>query len=244
MKSASKKSLRSHVPFLALAVVGLAAFPASAEQLTIVNAGFEDPVLGSGYTDGPIPGWTEFDSGRFGVVVATSEALGTAPEGQNVAWSFGRDLSQVLGSVLTAGAEYTLRVDIGKNYDASNSMGYDIQFLAGGVVLAEDNNSLSIVPAYPTNPPGGGFVTSTLHYAASASDPLLGQSLEIRLIALGTGGSTVDGAEVDFDNVRLQTNANAVPEPGGLVLALTGLACFGGVWQARRRRYAAAFCRS
>jgi hypothetical protein len=66
-----------------------------------------------------------------------------------------------------------------------------VELLAGGEVLAADDNTLCIAE--------GTFGTSTVTYNSTAHDPLSGEALEIRLINLLEG----PGFEVSFDNVRL-----------------------------------------
>jgi hypothetical protein len=81
-----------------------------------------------------------------------------------------------------------------------------LNFLAGGSLLAEDNN---------TRIPGqGGFVTSTVSFTALNADPRLGMPLEIRLSLV-----TPSVRQTNFDNVRLEGPLAApVPEPSNFVL--------------------------
>ncbi len=167
---------------------------------------------------------------------------GGAPDGDNVALIFLEDsydqgpvgLTQVLTDTLQANTHYSLEVEVGNIasgtglppfdtfgfYDLDGFPGYQVQLLAGGVVLAEDNNSLfgSIAE--------GTFESTTVEFTTGSTHAQLGQALEIRLINRNETDTAEDpGIEVDFDNVRL--NATAVPEPGTfasvvvLVLGLT-----------------------
>ena len=150
---------------------------------------------------------------------------GNAPEGENVGYTepgvgVPGGFGQVLTEALTAGMTYTLTVEVGNTLGYAWG-GYSVQLLAGGsqppagdgsgyagevtggILLAEDNNTLVI--AEDT------FETSTVTYTAGPDDPLLGEPLQIRLLALG-------GEEVDFDAVSL----DAIPEPSTVVLLCMG----------------------
>jgi hypothetical protein len=137
------------------------------------------------------------DGGTFNLTI--TQYPGQAPEGQNVADSsfflagfLPPTISQVLSDVLTANTLYTLQVEVGNRLDTPFP-GYVVQLLAGGVLLAEDNNSLS--------PADGTFATSTVTFTALPGDPNLGQPLEIRLRSFGR--------QTNFDDVRLTAVASA-----------------------------------
>ncbi len=111
------------------------------------------------------------------------------------------------GATLTADTTYTLTVEVG-NAIGYVWGGYSVQLLAGGTphtpgtgadytgsvtggtLLAEDNNSLTIAT--------GTFETSivTYTYDPDLHSHLLGEPLQIRLLALGGEGA-------DFDDVTL-----------------------------------------
>jgi hypothetical protein len=185
--------------------------------LYITNPGFEDFVLSDGFftippngrslpfgifDNNPIPGWTitvvpgrgsfEVEAGTFNP--NSTRYPGQAPEGQNIAYSNGPTISQVLGAVLTASATYSLQVDVGRRLDEA-SPGYVVSLLADGTVLAQDVNTLSSAP--------GTFVTSTVTFNVPLDHPALEKPLEIRLEPFSFAEA---GAQVNFDNVRLYQN--------------------------------------
>jgi len=237
------------VALLAVFLVAVAACPSYAELLPIDNPGFEIPVLADDDYDYSMDneGWGYFDNGgnQGSWNVTTADYPGQAPQGQNVGWTNPGDavpggFAQVLtdaNATLKEGMRYTLSVEVG-NSVTYPSGGYKVQLLAGGTphtpgtggdytgpvtggtLLAEDNNSLTI--------PAGTFKTSVVTYTYDpAQSSLLGQRLQIRLLALPGGGD----AETEFDNVRL----DAVPEPGTLVLMSMGAVAL-LAYASRRRR--------
>ena len=133
-----------------------------------------------------------------------------ASDGINAGYAFILDevgsgvvgLSQTLDEQLTANTRYTLQVDVGNPAsnpfvaDLSGFPGYQVQLLAGGEVLAQDNNSLTIAE--------GEFETSTVTFTAPQIDSSLGEQLEIRLVNISEpSGLESNDKLVDFDNVRL-----------------------------------------
>ena len=109
--------------------------------------------------------------------------------------------------------------------DLSGFPGYRVELLAGGQVVAADNNSLTIGE--------GRFATSTVELVVGNSHTQAGQTLAIRLLNLNATGNLVERArEVDFDAVSLI--ASAVPEPGSYAMFLAGLGLFIAVGARRR----------
>lgn len=168
--------------------------------VAIQNSGFEDPVIPEvGNFVVGVPDWSAFDGGASGVWNANpSDFPALAPEGTNIAYVYSsvaeqeNGISQTLSAQLQEDATYTLTVEVGDPLFFEDFPGYRIQLLAGGSVLAEDDNTLTITP--------GEFATSTAVYAYDAADAaLLGQPLEIRLL---TKGLAID-VEVNFDDVQL-----------------------------------------
>ena len=151
-------------------------------------------------------------------------------------------LSQTLtGNVLQLNTRYQLQAAVGNIAsgsglgasavfgfaDLSGFPGYSVQLLAGGVVVAEDNNTLTIGE--------GRFATSTVELLVGNSHARAGQTLGIRLLNLNATGNLVERArEVDFDAVSLF--ASAVPEPGSYAMFLAGLGLIITVGARRRLR--------
>src|SRR4030067_2113933 len=212
---------------LVISLMGVSMDRALAASLYIENPGFEalDPLScrpSRMWSCGDIPGWLMAgDEGTF-YAYKDADSNGVydeyySPPSERVAYSNGGVISQTLTDLLAPDHLYTLTVDVGnryQNYIAGRPFPeYSIELLAGGVVLSPDTLTL------PT-PDYGYFETATLTYFASSDDPLLGQSLGIRLIS--------NGIQVNWDNVRLGNTA--VPEPATFLLlgsGLLGLAGFG-----------------
>lgn len=197
-----------------LATIAMATVASTASaQFTIINANFENPVYGpGGFGSSGTTGWEHYaGSGAWGSFHPTMGTWGyTAPEGNQVLYTNARTVQQTIAEVVEEGLTYTLEVEV-VNRPTFGSMNYIVELVFGDTVVAFDHASLV--------PPVGGSLTSTLTYTALAGDPLIGESITIRL-----GGP---GSQCNFDNVRL----NGVPTPASL--ALIGL---GGLVAARRRR--------
>lgn len=189
-------------------------------------------------------------TGSNGIFLGTLHPNGTdffnttAPEGDEVAILFGFSgtasagageygIEQTLGDSLQANTLYELSVEVGnigsgtgvnnQVFDLSGFPGYRVDLLAGGVVIASDNNSLTI--------PELEFSTSTVSFSTDAGHALLGQSLGIRLVNLNTQQALED-IEVDFDDVQLE--ATSVPEPSAIILFGAGI--LGLIVHSRRRK--------
>jgi len=189
---------------------------AQAGLIPIGNAGFEQPAFGENEwayaTVAPIPSWTV---SAPGVTAVWNPADGVyydmIPEGQQVLGMDGAStVAQILLDTLAQDMIYTLRVEVGNRQLAGEAYsGYRIQFMAGGALIAEDNNSLF--------PPDREWRTSELQFITNSNTTNLGTNLEVRLTALGDG--------VSFDDARLEANSSPtqVPLPATLALFLTGL---------------------
>lgn len=182
---------------------------------------------GTTFFSAPVP------EGNNAALVYLEQRAGTVLAGDPVG------LAQTLGATLQTQTRYTLTVAIGNIAsgtglgpyagfgfaDLSGFPGYRIELLAGGQVVAQDDNSLGATIAEGT------FGFSTVQFQVGASHPLAGQALGIRLLNLNATGNLAERArEVDFDQVALV--ASAVPEPQAYALLLAGL----GVLAAARRR--------
>jgi hypothetical protein len=190
-----------------------------ASTIPITNAGFEDPAVALGrFTTSDIPGWTTIFTGspddRVGVFHPPSDFLGGVPEGDQVGYSNGPTLSQVVSENLVADTPYRLTVDIG-NRQLTPIDGYEVQLLAGSTVLGFVDETM-ILPDLET------FRTVTVSFKADSANPAIGQPLEIRLFS--------DAAQVIFDNVNLET----VPVPPAALLFGSGLLGLVGI--ARRKK--------
>ncbi|RIK69215.1 MAG: hypothetical protein DCC65_00250 [Planctomycetota bacterium] len=149
-----------------------------------------------------------------------------APEGEHVALVFLQGdigggpmgLMQALSDVLETNTHYTLTVQVGNIasgqgpppcdvfgfFDLDGFPGYQVQLLAGGMIIAQDNNSLA------DTIDEGEWGLVTIQISIGESHPQAGLPLEIRLINLNMIDSPVDpGFEVDFDDVRLQQGCPA-----------------------------------
>ena len=197
---------------LVLAVTGTA----SADQwdITVLNGGFEDPVLGEDdWTWLDVPGWTWVGGegpGIWHVTLSDFDPV-VVPEGQNVLYTENAvgdagGVAQVLTETFAANMDYTLTVEVG-NSNYYYFSGYSVQLLAGGVVIAEDNDTLW--PEYSK------WATSTVEYTYNPADvALVGQPLEIRLLTLALDKDNPPAGEVvgvEFDNVTLSYVAGAEP---------------------------------
>jgi len=188
--------------------------------IPVPNAGFEDPVLDKdSYTWGDVPGWTLVGgeatgvegSGVWNVTLADFDPV-IAPEGENVLFTeylpegIAKGVTQVLTETFAADTDYTLTAEVG-NSNYYYYGGYSVQLLAGGIVIAEDNDTLW--PEYKT------WATSTVAYTYDSADSaLVGQPLEIRLLNLELDKDSPPAGEVvgvEFDNVTLSYDAGAEP---------------------------------
>jgi hypothetical protein len=219
------------------ALLALAPALTAAAPVTISNPSFEQPATPpDSFIVGSVApaGWTSFgnlndDTRVVGVVNPNDTVLYVeeVPDGSNVGVTFFQDFSgdeagmqQTLAATLQLATEYTLSVEIGNmasapppnDFDFDGFPGYRVELLAGGVVIASDENSLL--------PGEGRFLTSTVEVTIGDSHPQAGQALGIRLTNL----DAAPGTEVNFDDVRLDATALVCPEvpPAGCKAATTG----------------------
>jgi hypothetical protein len=195
------------------AVALLAAQPAGAAALTVTNPGFEDPPLADvASTDDSLPGWVgaggalaQFNFGAFNPDSSFFPA--EAPEGENVAYIQDGEVSQILTDTLTEGT-YTLSVLVGQSIPDHPSP-FRVQLRAGSTLLAEATSPVAAA---------GEFASVIVQYAASDTDPALGQALEIVLVDDGVPGAFED--EPYFDSVGL--DFEEAPASGCLVAPAAG----------------------
>lgn len=216
-------------PALHALLLGLAALPAAAQPITILNPSFEANFAANGTFPVQIPtSWDLLDPG--GIIDQSTNAVGVlnptgaaffpagVPDGRNAALIYLESsggppvsLRQIVGATLQPRTRYALSVGVGniasgiglppfdfRFYDLDGFPGYSVQLRAGGVLLAEDFNSLGATLAE------GQFATTTVVFASGHSHAQLGQNLEVRLTNLNQIDTPEDpGIEVDFDMVTL-----------------------------------------
>ena len=225
---------------------------ANAASLTIVNAGFETPVLqeggftfeGSPYT-GAVPGWQVYDPdgiiasftnptgdfagvGLYNPLVTTSP--GAAPEGNNIAYiylpTYAPDLVQIGSGV--AGLSQILSSTL-----AANTL-YTLKVDIGNIDFDTSPVDYSGFPGYEVQLVAGGNVLATEN-ALNPADGTFATSV-LSFLAPANSSNLGDaleirlinrnaapGTEVLFDNVRL--DATSVPEPASVL----GLLAFGAI---------------
>lgn len=165
-----------------------------------------------------------------------------AAEGNNVALTFNSNeaggaefgIEQILTASLQANTQYILSFAIGNiasgistvapfssfgSFDLNGFPGYRVDLLAGGVVIASDNNTLL--------PNEGEFIYRQISATIGVADALIGQTLGIRLVNLNRQdqASLNSDLEVDFDDIRLDALAT-IPLPASAWFMLTALLLF------------------
>ena len=203
---------------------------ARADVIAVLNAGFEDPVMGDDeFTTTGGPNW---DLGFYDVASPTTWQPGGVDEagiwnppialgytdgafaGENVGWAIShigvdRGLSQILTDTLQANMEYHLELQVGNSlYNQSDQTApYRFELLAGGVLLQSATGDSPVADTWGLR---------TLTYTSSSRPAQLGELLEIRLLAVDyTDGDGVDGYEIEFDEVTLTA---IQPSAGGFVI--------------------------
>ncbi|TWU29489.1 hypothetical protein [Bythopirellula polymerisocia] len=188
------------------------AWPTGATPIEIRNPSFEDDKIADGkWLGGQISGWTnvtreDFAYGaqnptdaHFAKANDADGRLSVVPDGANVAFSYGwgrsrgSTIAQVLQEVLRPDTRYYLNVEVGNRLDTKMPK-YKVQLLAGGKVLAGDDNML--------RPKHGEFLTSRVEYVSDDRPAQLGNVLEIRLSTFDMDDST-GWTQAEFDHVRL-----------------------------------------
>jgi hapalindole H/12-epi-hapalindole U/12-epi-fischerindole U synthase len=164
-------------------------------------AGITNGGAGNTYFIGTL---TPFEPDPVGAPGVFANIPAGAPEGARVgiAFNFANSggqgeygFQQTLAATLAANTRYTLDVDIiniasatsrsGQFFNLSGFPGYRVDLMAGGVVLAQDLNSLA------GSLSDGQVGTSTLVFTSDAAPAALGMPLAIRLVNL----NVVDAAD-------------------------------------------------
>ena len=146
--------------------------------VSVTNASFESQSVASGqYTSvaasgsGALVGWQAQSLGAgqdVGVLNPNSSMFSSVPDGSNVLYLSANSAAgstsnvsvfQVTSTPLQANTKYVLSALVGRRKDVSCA-GYDIQLLANGTVLAEDDNSFPIT--------AGNFISTLVTYTAGA----------------------------------------------------------------------------
>jgi len=128
-------------------------------------------------------------------------------------------MAQILGANLLANTDYVLSAQVGNPfYNGSDTTApYRIELLAGGTLLASDTGA---------PPAADSWALNGLTYNSGPSPALLGQPLEIRLVAVAyVDGDGFDGYEVDWDEVSLTARTTSPVPDGGAAGVLLGLSC-------------------
>lgn len=225
-------------------------------QAYLINGGFEDTGLvdndgnpksigdGKWTENKPIPGWEiigDTDHNYYGVFnPSINYYFDEAPEGNYTAYlenyqlgNFGyMGLEQTFYMDLEAETTYYLHVDIGNTkhytYDDYDKEGVSYDGFPGYKVELWKNDDLIVQDDNSKSPLEGKFATTTLAFnAPSAGD----NEMTIRLLNIGT-----DGLEVNFDNVRINTNPAPVPTPEPSTMLLLGLGLVGLAGLKRRKK--------
>lgn len=178
----------------------------------IVDQNFD--VVGGIHPEGGPYFSTPTPDGDHAAIVFLGTDIGGGPAG----------LRQVLSETLQANQRYTLSVEIGDIdsgqgpppcdvfgfFNLDGFPGYQVQLLAGGEIIAEDDNSLAPIID------DGLFLPSVIEATVDVDHPQIGQPLEIRLVNLNMPGTPEEpGIEVDFDDVRLVRECGATGDIDG-----------------------------
>jgi hypothetical protein len=225
------KGRRWPLPLFSAALLLFTVSTARAQvNLTIQNAGFEDPVqANNAFTTTGINGWT--NSGESGVWRPVSAGFFSVPvpQGSQIGYTNAASVAQVLTNNLQVG-QYALSAQVGRRNDGFVG-DLSLELWAGGTV-ASGNVTAGTLLASGTLTVAqqtlGAFTGLNVPFTANAGNPQLGQTLAVRIVKL-------NGSQVDFDQINLSFTAgaaSAAPEPASALLILSGLAVF-----ARRRRH-------
>jgi hypothetical protein len=166
-------------------------------------------------TSDPAPSWNVYTQAG-GTMNPTDAVMPPGPlGGETVGYSSGSILSQVMTWDIEPSTQYTLTIGVGHT-TLAGPFAYHAWFSSGGLVLAEDDNSVAI--------PAGEWGSSTVTWVSPGDVPA-GSKLVVNLAS--------DGGLVLFDSAQVSGGPIA-PEPASATLLVAPmLAMF-----ARRRRQA------
>ncbi len=186
--------------------------------VAVVNPGFESPVVALCAFGPPITGWTiQGDAGvwRPGAGMCLNSYPNGPPEGQQIAYTNGGPVTQMLTTTLAASTQYTLQVKVGRRLDCCQQTTYQVQLWAGNSMLFEDPGLLTLIP--------GGWRTSRVMFSAAPNHPAIGQALQIRLIRGPSGQGNFDAVQLESAPADCNNNgildhidiAGGVPDVNG-----------------------------
>jgi len=176
---------------------------AATATVNVVNPSFEVPSgalpnscpgTNCSYSVGSFTGWTlsaNGDGGQFNPGnPANTQYFNSIPDGVKVGYVNTGSLTQNVGVVTTAGAFYTLSVDLGWRKDVGS--------FSGTAQLVIGSNVINVSGTAPTQ---GNFSTFTATYLSVSAD--VGSTISLVLTNNGEGG------QADFDSVVLTEVADA-----------------------------------
>lgn len=231
-------------------LVGALSGQLHAQNIPIVNAGFESNTISSGAFAVLTPlGWSRYDPAS--IINNNQNAVGVirpdvpqlffpagAPEGAQAALVFlsgaqtsEAGLQQTLGATLQANTRYRCSVQVGNIASGTSLPGsadggnvfYDLDGFPGYRidVLAGTNVVGSDNNSIGATIPEGEFREARFHFDTGPAPAQLGQALGIRLVNLKFPGPTnAPNIEVDFDAVSL--TAGPIPVAPQLSISLAG----------------------
>jgi hypothetical protein len=225
----SRKSLKSKLLAggLVAGVAAIGTLHAGAAPITVVNPSFEIDSPGL-YLTGPT-GWSGSASGvtangGVGNYMLSTTAGTQYLEGNTNYAPFTWSVSQTTGYTASLGDTFTLTVGLGElsgQTQTSSNFAGRVALLIDGTIVAENTAADSDTPV------PGGFADATITYTATSNDA--GGPVGIELLL----NTPLSGA--DFDNVRLNVDPAATPEPSTWAMMLAGLVSLIGLGRLRRK---------
>ena len=225
-----------------------------AAPVVVANPSFEDNLISDGIHTPLISGWnvtagntvltdtvTTYNPTAAAYAGAGGNNAAPGMSGSNVldlstsAIGVTGVASQVLTGVpIVLGNTYTLTVSVGNPADMGFH-GYNVvigaQILgAQGLTVLATSSGNGLI--------NGTFTDISVSYTPNLLDPLINSLLGTPLTIQLSSNSllTVGSAAVDYDNVRFDVSAQAVPEPSTAQAVIAGLAVTGCIAALRRRR--------